>query len=103
ALAALRSRVGFEGHLERGRLKDLDLVGQALRETRLSVTQAYLLPSAPDTLDLQVTAAPIEAVVLARLRTVASGSTLHLALVEVVRRQYKLACQAADRADKQRI
>ena len=34
---------------------------------------------------------PIDDVVLARLRTVAPASPLHLALVEVVRRQFKLA------------
>jgi hypothetical protein len=31
------------------------------------------------------------------------GSRFHLALVEVVRRQYKLAAQAADRANKEAI
>jgi hypothetical protein len=28
---------------------------------------------------------------------------MHLALVEIVRRQYELACKAADRADKEAI
>ena len=42
-------------------------------------------------------------VVVNRLRTVGPASALHLALIEVVRRQYKLAMQNADAADKQAI
>jgi hypothetical protein len=45
----------------------------------------------------------IESVIDKRLRTVASGSQLHLTLVEAVRRQYIIAMRAADRADKQAI
>jgi hypothetical protein len=40
---------------------------------------------------------------LKRLRSVAPGSPLQLSLVELVRRQYKTALQAADRADKQAL
>jgi hypothetical protein len=65
------------------------------------MTQAYLLPSAPAMRDLPVPIVPIEPVVIARLRTVTPGSPLHLALVEAVRRQYKVVCQQADQADKQ--
>jgi hypothetical protein len=50
-----------------------------------------------------VATVPIEPVVLNRLRGETPGSTLHLTLVEVVRRQYKLAAQAADKADKEAI
>jgi hypothetical protein len=103
ALARLRSRSGFQGHLERGHLNAPGVVQRALGMARLPMTQAYLLPAAQDPPELPVPVVPIEPVVLARLRTVAPGSTLHLALVEVVRRQYKLACQAADRADKQAV
>ena len=45
----------------------------------------------------------MEPVVVNRLRTVAPASPLHLALIEVVRRQYKLAMQNADAADKQAL
>jgi hypothetical protein len=45
----------------------------------------------------------IEPVVLKRLRSVAPGSPLHLSPVELVRRQYKIAMQAADRADKEAL
>jgi hypothetical protein len=103
ALAQLRSRSGFQGHLERGYLNDTATVQRALRQAPLPMTVAYLLPSAPATLDLPATVVRIEPVVVARLRTVSPGSTLHLALVEAVRRQYKLACQEADRADKQAV
>jgi hypothetical protein len=45
----------------------------------------------------------LEPVVVNRLRSVAPASALHLALIEVVRRQYKVAMQDADAADKQAI
>jgi hypothetical protein len=103
ALSQLRSRSGYQGHLERGHLNDPDAVRRALQQARLPMTQAYLLPSVPERADLPAPGTPIEPVIVARLRTVTPGSTLHLALVEAVRRQYKLTCQAADRADKQAI
>jgi len=45
----------------------------------------------------------IEPVVLARLRTTAPASPLHLGLVEVVRRRYIAFRKDADRRDKQMI
>ncbi len=45
----------------------------------------------------------MEPVVAKRLRTATPASPLHLALIEVVRRQYKQAMQNADAADKQAI
>ena len=57
----------------------------------------------PDTTGLPATPVPMEPVVERRLRTVILGSSLHLILVEAVRRQYMMAMQAADRADKQAI
>ena len=45
----------------------------------------------------------MEPVIENRLRTASPASPLHLTLVEAVRRQYKVAAQAADRADKQAI
>src|SRR5262249_61072 len=101
ALAQVRSRRGFESLLLQGQLRDRNLVKQALAITKSSVNQAYLLPCAPDVKDLPPVSVPIETVVLNRLRTETPGSSLHLALVEVVRRQYKLAAQAADKANKE--
>jgi hypothetical protein len=88
--------------VERGGLPlDVASTRAALAEARLSITQAYLLPSVPDTPALSSLPVPIEPIILNRLRTVTPGSALHLALVEAVRRQYKVAAQAADRANKQ--
>jgi hypothetical protein len=102
-LSQLRSRRGFESCWREGFFADPAPVRQALAETALPVTQAYLLPLVPDARELPPTPVTIEPVVLERLRSVAPASPLHLSLVELVRRQYKAARQAADRADKQAI
>jgi hypothetical protein len=103
ALSELRSRRGYELHLQRGNLTARAAVEQALRETRIPMSQAFLLPSAPAFENLPPTAVAIDPVIVERLRRVPPTSPLHLALVEAVRRQYKLAAQTADRADKQSI
>jgi hypothetical protein len=103
ALARVRSRIGFENFLQLGYLEDRDVVRQAIMQSTLSITQAYLLPTVPDAAGFPVATVPIEPVIDRRLRTVSSGSMLHLTLVEAVRRQYVMAMQAADRADKQAI
>jgi hypothetical protein len=102
-VSQVRSRRGFESLLQRGFLSDPGLVHQALATARLSITQGYLLPSAPELQSLPPGDTPIEPVVLNRLRKEAPGSKLHLALVEVIRRQYKLAAQAKDKADKEAL
>jgi hypothetical protein len=101
-LAQLRSRSGLEGHLARGHLKDGAAVEQALALAHVPMTIAYLLPSVPTTAQGAALAA-LEPVVVQRLRMASPGSHLHLALVEAVRRRYKLACQDADRLDKQAV
>lgn len=103
ALARLRSRRGLESFLQGGYLKDPAVVRQALLQTRLSITQAILLPSAGADMVPPVATVPMEPVVVNRLRAIAPVSALHLALIEVVRRQYKLAMQNADAADKQTV
>jgi hypothetical protein len=102
ALAGMRSRRGFDGYLREGHLADPAVVERALSLTRLSITQAYLVPSAPNATP-PPPSVPLEPVIAKRLRTERPGSPLHLTLVEAVRRQYKMAAQAADRADKQAI
>jgi hypothetical protein len=102
-LSRLRSRRGFESHLQAGYLQDAGVVAQALALTTLPMAQAYLLPSAPSVADLPAVPAPVEPVIVKRLRSVPPGSPLHLTLVEAVRRQYKQVAQAADRADKEAI
>lgn len=103
AIAQVRSRRGFENLLLLGHLADGARVRQALTLATLSISQAFLLPCAPDAHELPCPTVPIEPVVLNRLRKEPPGSGLHLALVEVVRRQYIHAAQAADRADKHAI
>ncbi len=103
ALARLRSRRGFESYWHKGYLTHRSEVQEALTRTPLSITQAFLLPLHPDLPTLTAATVPIEPVILNRLRTVTPASPLHLVLVEAVRRQYKLAAQAADRANKEAI
>jgi hypothetical protein len=100
ALSRLRSRSGFETALQRGHFSEPHVVEKGLGATSLAITQAFLLPYAPKTTNLQATTPAIEPVILSRLRTVAPASPLHLTLVEAVRRQYRLFAQALDRADK---
>ena len=103
AVSRVRSQRGFESLLQQRRLSDPALVKQALASATLSITQAYLLPCVPEVQDLPSVTVAIEPVVLNALRRQSPGSGLHLALVEVVRRQYKLAAQAADKANKEAI
>ena len=103
ALSQIRSRRGFETALRKEILAAPHVVGQALAMARLSITQAFLLPYAPGMTALPATTPPIEPVILGKLRTVVAASELHLTLVEIVRRQYRAAAQAADKADKEAI
>jgi hypothetical protein len=101
ALALLRSQTGLLGYLEAGALTAQN-AGAALARTTNPVTQTLLIPFAPDA-PAQEPVMPIEAVVLARLRTTPAASPLHLALVEVVRRRYIAFCKDVDRRDKETI
>ncbi len=103
ALGKLRSRSGFEAALQAGLLASGAAVEQALARAHVPITQAWLLPFAPATTNLPATTPFIEPVILRHLRTVVPSSALHLALVEAVRRQYRLAAQAADKADKEAV
>jgi hypothetical protein len=102
ALAQLRSRRGFDTYWAENRFADGATVRAALGRTTNPITQAFLLPSAPDAV-VPPPVVPIEPLVERKLRSVAATSPLHRSLVEVVRRQYKVACQDRDRADKQAI
>src|SRR5262249_35962155 len=103
ALAQLRSRRGLESALQLGFLNDAPAVRQALERTTLSIPQATRLPWSGPGAAAPTPIVPLESIVANRLKTVAPASPLHLALIEVVRRQYKAAMQAADAADKQAI
>jgi hypothetical protein len=99
ALVLLRSRRGFDTYLAENRFSDGPAIRAALGRTMNPVTQAFLLPFAPDTTILPPVVT-IEPVVERKLRAVTPASSLHRSLVEVVRRQYKVFCQERDRADK---
>jgi hypothetical protein len=102
ALCGIRSRSGFEAALQQGFFAEVGDVEHALCAASLATTQAFLLPFVPAATNPPVTTPAIEPVILSRLRTVSPASPLHLTLVEAVRRQYRLAAQAADKADKER-
>jgi hypothetical protein len=103
ALRGIRSRSGFEAALQHGFLARVGDVEQALCSASLAITQAFLLPFAPEASKPPATTPAIEPVILNRLRTVSPASPLHLTLVEAVRRQYRLAAQAVDKADKETV
>src|SRR5205085_2387746 len=92
AVSRLRSRRGYESHVHHGSFADPAMVLEALTRTRLSITQAFLLPFAADA-DLPAADVPIEPVIVQKLRSVPAGSSLHFLLVDAVRRQYKSAAQ----------
>jgi len=101
ALGQLRSRAGFGDYFQDGALADRPAVTTALSTTTQPVTQAFLIPFAPETQLSTSSVLPIDPVVLDRLRRLGGGSPLHLALVEVVRRRYILFRKAIDRQDKE--
>jgi hypothetical protein len=101
-LAHLRSRRGFELAVARG-LLDAAVAATALPAARDAIAVAYLAPwaSSAPLPPASVTGAATE-LLAGPLRTVAPGSARHLALVEAVRRLYRRAAMAADRAEKER-
>jgi hypothetical protein len=102
ALALLRCRRGVESFARIGQLASAEVVREAIAKSTLAITQALLLPYAPDS-ELPDASVRIEPVVLSRLRSVDPGSRLYFALVEIVRRQHRKAREAADKLDKERI
>jgi hypothetical protein len=101
AVASIRSQAGLLGYVEAGFLTAPN-AGAALARVANPVTQAILIPFAPDASTADTTIR-LESVVLARLRTTPPASSLHLALVEVVRRRYIAFCKDVDRRDKEMI
>jgi hypothetical protein len=91
-------RRGLETHLRAGTLADVAAVADALGGAVNPITLALLLPFARD---VPLQSSPLEPAIESRLRILAAGSPLHLALVEAVRRRYKDDAKEADKADKQ--
>ena len=100
AVAALRSRRGFDRAVAEGFFADDAVVRGAWRIATLPIPRAYLLPSMASETDAR-DPGPALAPLTAALRSVAPGSPRHLALVEAVRRLYRRTAMAADRADKE--
>ncbi len=84
------------------RFRDEIQIRGALANATNPITQAFLLPWAPDAVPLRPVIT-IEPLIDQKIRSTAPCSSLHYALVEVVRRQYKVFHQDQDRADKQAI
>lgn len=101
-LSRLRSRRGFDTYLAENRFADTELASRALERASNPISQAFLLPWTPDSVVVTPSDA-MEGIVEQKLRSVEPASTLHLSLVEVVRRRYKVVCQELDRADKEAI
>ena len=87
---------------EEGWLGQTNAVESALSQTVMPVTQAFLVPFAPNAARGELVLA-IEPVIWDRLRTTIPASSLHLSLVEIVRRRYILFRKDADRRDKQEV
>jgi hypothetical protein len=102
ALVQIRSRRGFDTYLAENRYHDTAAVQTALEKSTNPITQALLLPFVPNA-RVTSTVVPMEAIVEQKLRAISPASPLHRALVEVVRRRYKVVCQERDRADKEAI
>jgi hypothetical protein len=102
ALAQLRSRRGFESHLQRKHFDDSATVLDAARRAATPMSFAFLAPFMGDAVQ-SLPAKTVEPLLLRRLRAAEPASRLHLALVEVVRRAYKRRAQAVDKADKARV
>ncbi|MEW6303099.1 MAG: hypothetical protein AB1705_06490 [Verrucomicrobiota bacterium] len=102
ALSGLRSRRGFERALAAGLFADSTVVRQALHQAGCLISQAYLLPFAPDAERPAILNETGSNTLNEPLRHVAPGSARHFALVEAARRFHKQAASAADRADKEK-
>ena len=100
ALQELRSRRGFERWFGTMSRPSLDDIVAAIQTARCVITQAFLIPCTPQ-IALGLNATKMEPIIEQKLRTLTAGSALHFSLVEAIRRQYKLAAQAKDRADKE--
>jgi hypothetical protein len=100
SLANLRSQRGFRLANQKGLLDNPSLPRQALARAVSPITCCYLRPFVTEALSAAMAGVP--SVIAEPLESVAPGSVRHLALVEAMRRVYRQAAMAADRADKLR-
>lgn len=102
ALAALRSRAGFESFVQRQVLEKTAAVAAALAKSPCPMTQAFLIPFVPDAPRCDPVC-PLEPILVERLRKTLPASSLHVSIVEIIRRRYILFRKELDRTDKERI
>ncbi|MCI0335306.1 MAG: hypothetical protein L0228_19020 [Planctomycetes bacterium] len=100
ALSQLRSRRGFRQALADDSLHQPNLVARAFQEAASPITRGWLLPALSGA-QIEVPDGGVIGEILAGpLKKIPLGSNRHIALVEAIRRLYKQAAVAADRADK---
>ena len=101
ALRELRSRRGFERAKDSGLFSRREVVAAAARAPGTALAAAFLSPCVKGNVQWPPDTAPSVLEVGTSLAKVSPGSARHLALVEAVRRLYRQAAMAADRADKE--
>lgn len=100
ALAALRSRVGFDRAAALQLLRPTPLLRAAFAHAAHPVTQTMLFPFHDEPRPTPHLGGLCAEIFAGPLRQTAGGSARHLALVEVVRRSCKQSAMDADRRDK---
>jgi hypothetical protein len=100
ALASLRSRAGFENFVQRKMLGNSAAVATALAKSPSPITQAFLIPFAPSASRCDPVC-PLEPILVERLRKTAPASSLHVSVVEIIRRRYILFRKEFDRRNKE--
>lgn len=100
ALAALRSRVGFDQATAAGHFQEPARLREAFGLAASPITQALLFPYLDEPRPTSGLVGMCAEIFAGPLRQTAPGSARHLALVEVVRRLGKQAAMDADRRDK---
>lgn len=101
ALANVRSRRGLERLDTSGLLVDSNLIDQAIQQCTHPVTFTMLSPLSPASEAKQLMTT-IEPTSLAALRRAPFRASIHLGVVEVVRRSYKRQAMEEDRLDKEK-
>jgi hypothetical protein len=101
ALAQLRSVRGLALAVSAGLLTDQQTAAQALRAAANPISQAFLLPFAPQVEPELPLDELFPAAFRKHLTQVAPSSSRHLAFVEAVRLRYKRAMQELDRREKE--
>jgi hypothetical protein len=101
-LINLRSRAGFESVVQRQILGNTAVVAAALGKSPSPITQAFLIPFAPDAPRCDPIC-PLESILVERLRKTAPASSLHVSIVEIIRRRYVQFRKELDRRNKEEI